>query len=301
MNMDNKTEIRDFLVSRRARITPEQAGVPTYGGTRRVPGLRREEVAHLAGVSVDYYNRLERGKAAGISPEVLEAISRALQLDEVESEHLRHLFQALRPGPVRAPKARTTQSIRPTIQKVLDAIDLPAFVQNSRLEILAANALGHALYAEADGNHLLELPFSMPRYLFLDPRTPEFFDDWPRAARNQVALLRSAAGRAPDDQKLMTLIGELSTRSAQFRELWASHDVLKYREGLKHYHHPFVGDIQFIGESFDLSKDEDLALLTYTYEANSPTAQAMTLLASWITPAKQLPVVGPEIRVEGAD
>lgn len=299
--MDNRAEIRDFLVSRRARITPEQAGLPTFGGVRRVPGLRREEVAHLAGVSVDYYNRLERGKAAGISPEVLDAVARALKLDDVEREHLRHLFRAVRPAQVRAPKPRTRQTIRPTVQKVLDAIDLPAFVQNSRLEILAANSLGLALYADAEGAHTLELPFSMPRFLFLDPRTPEFFDDWARAARNQVALLRSAAGRTPDDQELMTLIGELSTRSSQFRELWASHDVLKYREGLKHYHHPFVGDIQFIAESFDLSKDEDLALLTYTYETNSPTAQAMTLLASWVTPANRIPLTRKDSRMDHAD
>lgn len=279
--MDNRAEIRDFLASRRARLTPKQAGVPTFGGVRRVPGLRREEVAHLAGVSVDYYNRLERGKATGISPEVLDAVSRALQLDDVEREHLRNLFDAVRPAPIRAPRPRSRRTVRPTVQRVVDAITIPAFVQNSRLEILAANTLGHALYA--DGSATLSLPFSMPRFLFLDPRTPEFFGDWARAARNQVALLRAAAGRAPDDTELMALIGELSTRSAQFRELWASHDVLKYREGLKEYHHPVVGDLQFIGESFDLSRDDDLALLTYTYEPNSPTAQAMTLLASWST------------------
>ncbi|WP_331271227.1 helix-turn-helix transcriptional regulator [Arthrobacter sp. 35W] len=259
--IDNKADIRDFLVSRRARLTPEQASVPTFGGIRRVPGLRREEVAHLAGVSVDYYNRLERGKATGISPEVLNAVARALQLDDVEREHLRNLFEAVRPAPMRPPRPRTRQGIRPTVQMVVNAITIPAFVQNSRLEILAANALGHALYAE--GTEKLVLPFRMPRFLILDPRTPEFFGDWSKAARNQVALLRAAAGRAPDDSELMTLIGELSTRSAQFRDLWASHDVQKYREGPKHYHHPFVGDLRFIGESFDLSNDEGLALLTY--------------------------------------
>ncbi|MBO1269254.1 helix-turn-helix transcriptional regulator [Arthrobacter cavernae] len=297
--MDNKAEIRDFLASRRARVTPEQAGVPTFGGIRRVPGLRREEVAHLAGVSVDYYNRLERGKATGISPEVLDAVSRALQLDDVEREHLRNLFEAVRPAPIRAPRSRTRQVIRPTIQMVVDAITIPAFVQNSRLEILAANTLGHALYA--DGTQKLTLPFSMPRFLFLDPRTPEFFGDWARAARNQVALLRAAAGRAPDDTELMALIGELSTRSAQFRELWASHDVLKYREGLKQYHHPAVGDVQFIGESFDLSKDEDLALLIYTYEPNTPTEQAMTLLASWFTPSAEATALHADREIDRAE
>lgn len=195
--MDSKAEIRDFLTTRRARLTPEQAGLQTFGGMRRVKGLRREEVAHLAGVSVDYYTRLERGKAAGTSPEVLNAIARALQLDEVESEHLRDLFSAVRPA-VRTPKVRQN-SVRPTVQKVLDALDLPAFVQNHRLEVLAANPLGHALYAAPDHAYRLPLPFSMPRFLFLDPRSPDFYPDWPRVAHNQVALLRSSAGRHPDD------------------------------------------------------------------------------------------------------
>jgi len=283
--MDTRAEIRDFLTSRRARLTPEQAGVPTYGGVRRVPGLRREEVAHLAGVSVDYYNRLERGRATGISPEVLEAVARALQLDDVEHEHLRNLLHAARPSPLRAPRSRARQAVRPTVQKVLDALDVPGFVQNSRLEIVAANTLGQALYADAEGDHRLTLPFSMPHFVFLDPRSPDFYGDWSRVARNQVALLRTCAGRTPDDPELLALIGKLSTQSPQFRELWSTHDVLKYRKGPKNYHHPVVGDVEFIGESFDLSEDEDLALLTYTYEQNSPTAQAMTLLASWISPA----------------
>ncbi|MGP5292607.1 putative DNA-binding protein [Corynebacterium xerosis] len=280
--MDTRAEIRDFLTSRRARLSPEQAGVPTYGGVRRVAGLRREEVAHLAGVSVDYYNRLERGRATGISPEVLASVACALQLDEVEHEHLRNLHHAARPSPLQAPRSRARHAVRPTVQKVLDALDLPAFVQNSRLEIVAANALGQALYADAEGDHRLELPFSMPSFVFLDPRSPAFYGDWSRVARNQVALLRTSAGRTPDDPELLALIGKLSTQSPHFRELWATHDVLKYRKGPKNYHHPVVGDIEFIGESFDLSEHEDLALLTYTYETNSPTEQAMTLLASWV-------------------
>jgi len=283
--MDKQAEIRDFLATRRARLTPEQAGVPTFGGVRRVPGLRREEVAHLAGVSVDYYNRLERGKAPGISPEILEAISRALQLDDVEREHLRDLFAAIRPGKPRAARPKSRTVIRPTVQAVLDSITMPAFVQNSRLEILAANSIGRAVYADADGQ--LALPFSVPRFLFLDPRATEFYRDWDLATRNQTALLRTAAGRGPGDDELITLIGHLSTQSAAFRTLWASHDVLRHREGRKRYHHPLVGDLEFIGESFDLSKDDDLALLTYTYENNSATEQAITLLASWAAPAAE--------------
>ena len=294
--MDNTSEVRDFLVSRRARLTPEQVGVPTFGGVRRVPGLRREEVAHLAGVSVDYYNRLERGKATNISPEVLDAVARALQLDAVEHEHLRDLFQGLRPAPLRPPRSKPRQSVRPTIQVVLDALTIPAFVQNSRLEILGANRLGHALYAA--GPEPLVLPYSMPRFLFLDPRSPDFVQNWALGARNQVALLRSAAGRNPDDTELHTLIGELSTRSTQFRELWASHDVLKYRQGTKRYNHPAVGGLEFIGESFDLSNDDDLVLLTYTYEPNSPTAEAMALLGSWVTAPPASRGDGTSVKVE---
>ena len=160
--------------------------------------------------------------------------------------------------------------MRPTVQKVLDALDVPGFVQNSRLEIVAANALGEALYADAEGDHRLTLPFSMPHFVFLDPRSPDFYGDWSRVARNQVALLRTRAGRTPDDPELLALIGKLSTQSPHFRELWATHDVLKYRKGPKNYHHPVVGDVEFIGESFDLSEDEDLALLTYTYAAELP-------------------------------
>ena len=283
--MDKQAEIRDFLATRRARLTPEQAGVPTFGGVRRVPGLRREEVAHLAGVSVDYYDRLERGKAPGISREILEAVSRALQLDDIEREHLKDLFAAIRPGRPRTPKPRTRAVIRPTVQAVLDSMTMPAFVLNSRLEILAANPVGRALYAGEDGK--LALPFSVPRFLFLDPRAPEFYRGWDLVTRNQTALLRSAVGRAPGDHELIRLIGELSTQSETFRTLWASHNVLKHREGRKRYHHPVVGDLEFIGESFDLSRDDDLALLTYTYEKNSATEQAIMLLASWAAPAAE--------------
>lgn len=274
--MDNRVELRDFLVSRRARLTPEDAGVPTFGGVRRVPGLRREEVAHLAGVSVDYYNRLERGRATGISPEVLDAVARALRLDDVEREYLGDLFDALRHTPAAAHRRPRHEPVRPALRAVVDAIALPAFLQNARLEIVAANRLGHALYAEAGG--FLDLPFSMPRFLFLDPRSRAFFQDWDRSTHNQVALLRSASGRFPGDAELLTLLEDLQASSETFRELWESHDVLKYRRGTKRYRHELVGTVEFVGESFDVSTDDELALLTYTYAPVSATAEAMRIL-----------------------
>jgi transcriptional regulator with XRE-family HTH domain len=282
--MDRQAEIRDFLVSRRARLSPEAAGVPRFGGVRRVPGLRREEVAHLAGVSVDYYNRLERGRARGVSSEVLDAVARALQLDDVEREHLFDLIGTAAPAPVRRPRRSRTAAIRPTVQAVLDGLPMPAFVQNQRLEMIAANPLGLALYAPP-GADRMTLPFSLPRLLFLDPRSADFYREPERVMRAQVALLRTAVGRDPEDQELVHLVGQLSTGSADFRRLWAAHDVQRFREGAKRFHHPVVGDLDFVGESFELASDPSLVLLTYTVEPLSPTAEALRLLASWTADA----------------
>jgi len=279
--MDYQAELREFMVTRRARLTPEEAGVPTYTGSRRVPGLRREEVAHLAGVSVDYYTRLERGKTTGASIEVLEAIARALQLNDTEREHLMHLVQATRPARPGARKA-TRPKVRPAIQIVLDSITTPATVQNERLDLLAANRLGRALYA-----HVLEDPIqpgNFARFNFLDPRARDFHRDWDQATRNNVALLHAAAARDPHDQDLIQLIGQLSTQSELFRTLWGSHNVLKYRSGAKHYHHPIVGDLTFGFEALDIATDPGQHLTVLTIEPGSPTAEAIRLLDSWTTP-----------------
>lgn len=278
--MDQQAEIRDFLSSRRARLTPEAAGVPAFGGVRRVPGLRREEVAHLAGVSVDYYNRLERGRTRGASAEVIDAVARALQLDDGERAHLFDLFGAPTPAATRRPRRQPPTGVRPTVQAVLDGLTVPAFVQNARLEMIAANRLGAAVYA-GPGETRMALPCSLPRLLFLDPRSADFYRDPERMMRSQVALLRTAVGRDPEDEALITLIGQLSARSADFRTLWAAHDVLRHREGTKRFRHPVVGDLDFVGESFDLSSDPTLALLVYTVEPDSPTAEALRLLDSW--------------------
>lgn len=276
--MDSNAEISSFLTTRRARLTPEAAGVPRYSGVRRVPGLRRDEVAHLAGVSTDYYARLERGRIAGASQEVLEAIARALQLDVDEREHFFALVQiSQRP---RRPRPTANRSvIRPGIQRVLDSIDSPAFVQNARVERLAANGIGRALYSlPADGSGDR---YDYALFLFLDPRSREFHRDYERAKHNVVALLHAATARDPYDHDLIDTIGTLSTHSQEFRELWASHDVFRYRSGAKRLTHALVGDLEFGYESFELSTDPGLVMLVYTVEPGSATADAMRMLASW--------------------
>jgi transcriptional regulator with XRE-family HTH domain len=276
--MDSRSEISSFLSSRRAKLTPEQAGVPLFSGTRRVPGLRREEVAHLAGVSVDYYARLERGKISGASREVIEAIARALQLDEDERDHLFDLARiSERRTPRRQPSNRTT--VRAGIQRVLDSIETPAFVQNARLDRLASNRIGRALYSlPADGSRDR---FNYAHYLFLDSRARQFHRDFDIAKHNVVSLLHAATAKDPYDKELIEIIGTLSTQSEEFRSLWASPDVFRYRSGAKMLTHSTVGDLEFGYESFDLSTDPGLVMLVYTVEPGSPTAEAMGLLASW--------------------
>jgi transcriptional regulator with XRE-family HTH domain len=229
VGVDNRNEVRDFLSSRRARITPEQAGLPTYGNKRRVPGLRREEVALLAGVSVDYYVRLERGNLNGVSESVLEALARALQLDEAERAHLFDLARTAN-TPVRPPRRTGQQRVRPSVQWILDAMTgAPAYVRTGCVDVLGANRLGYALYSPVlDGR---QLPVNLARFLFLDPRATEFYVDWEKAANDAVAILRSETGRDPYDRNLSNLIGELSTRSEPFRIRWAAHNVRLHRTG----------------------------------------------------------------------
>ncbi|MGG5752796.1 helix-turn-helix domain-containing protein [Zafaria sp. Z1313] len=275
--MDHRTEIRDFLISRRARITPQDAGLPAYGGNRRVPGLRREEVAMLAGVSIDYYVRLERGNLGGVSEGVLDALAAALRLDEAERLHLFDLARAAAPST--RPRRPVQAKVRPGIQRVLDALTTPAYVRNGRLDVLAANAAGRALYAEILDSPVQ--PSNTARFLFLDPRGQRFFRDWERVAGDAVGILRAEAGRRPGDKALSNLIGELSTRSEVFGRLWAAHDVRLHRSGTKRFHHPVVGDLDLEYEGMDLPGDEGLRLNVYTAESGSPSADALGLLASW--------------------
>ena len=279
--MDTRGDIREFLTTRRARLTPAQAGLPDFGGRRRVPGLRREEVALLAGMSVEYYVRFERGNAVGISEAVLEGVSRALQLDDAERTHLHDLVRAANEG-IRPQRRRPSrkQQMRPGVQQLLDAMtNVPAVVQNGRLDIVASNRLGMALFSEMYRQP--QRPANFGRFLFLDPRAQAFYLDWEDAAQQTVALLRAEAGRAPYDRALSDLAGELSTRSEAFRALWASHDVREHRTGLKRIHHPVVGDLQLNYEAMELSSERGLLFLAYTAEPGTASHDGLQLLATW--------------------
>jgi transcriptional regulator with XRE-family HTH domain len=266
-----------FLASRRAKVTPEDVGLPA-GGNRRVPGLRRGELASLAGVSVEYVARLERGAIQGVSESVLDALSRALRLDEAEHDHLLDLARALTGAPPKPRKRK--QPIRDNIQMVLDSITgAPAFVRNGRADILATNALGRALYAE-----MFDQPGGAPnhaRFIFLDNRAQRFYPDWDGAADDIVAILRTEAGRDPFDTDLTALIGELSTRSDEFRTRWAAQNVRRHYSGTKHFNHPAVGDLYLRFEAMDISADDGLALLVYPAATGSTDADALTLLNAW--------------------
>jgi hypothetical protein len=286
--VDTRKDLREFLATRRARITPQQAGLPTYGGHRRVKGLRREELALLAGVSVEYYTRLERGNARGVSDSVLEALVRALQLDEAERAHLLDLTRAANAA-ARIRRRPPQQRVRPGVQQLLDAMTgVPAFVQNGRLDVLAANPLARALYADLFDDVEVGRAPNHARYTFLDPRAADFYPDWNRAAADGVALLRAEAGRSPDDRELSDLIGELTTRSERFSALWATHNVRWHTTGTKLFHHPVVGDLALAYEGLELTADPGQTLITFTAEPGSPSQQALTFLASWATsPAQQ--------------
>jgi transcriptional regulator with XRE-family HTH domain len=276
--VDTRQEIRDFLSSRRARLKPADVGLPDFGA-RRVPGLRREEVAVLAGVSVPYYTRLERGEVSGASDSVLEALARALQLDDAERAHLFDLARAAQPLAPPPRRRQTRQRVRPAVQQLLDALTgAAAHVGNDRLDILAANDLGRALYADMFDGH--ERP-NAARYLFLDPRARDFYGDWDRSARDVVATLRSAAGRNPDDRELTGLIGELSTRSEEFRRHWAAHDVRFHVSGVKDFHHAVVGDIRLNYERLEVVWDTGLMIFAYTADPGTRSAEALGLLGSW--------------------
>jgi transcriptional regulator with XRE-family HTH domain len=280
-----KKEIREFLTSRRARITPEQAGLTSYG-SRRVPGLRREEVAVLAGVSAPYYTRLERGDISGVSESVLEALARALQLDDAERAHLFDLARAAQPTPPRPRRRQAKQRVRPEVQWTLDAITgAAAFVSNDRLDILAENELGRALYSELYAAPAR--PVNTARFVFLDPRAEASYGDWDRVATESVAILRSAAGRDPYNRDLSDLVGELATQSEAFRTRWAAHNVRFHNTGVKQFNHPDVGELHLSYNRLDLAADPGLTLFTYTAEPGSRSDEALNLLGSLAATADQ--------------
>jgi transcriptional regulator with XRE-family HTH domain len=275
----NRDEIKAFLSSRRAKITPEQAGLAHFGRNRRVPGLRRSEVADLAGVSVEYYAQLERGSMAGVSESVLDALARALHLDDAERAHLLDLARAA--GPARRARARpAAQRVRPSVARILEGMtEVPALVQNGRLDVLAANPLAQALFAPLFADPAR--PANFARFTFLDSQARVFLANWERAADDTVAMLRTEAGRDPYDKGLTDLVGELSTRSDDFRVRWAAHDVRLHRTGHKHIRHPVVGELHLSYEVMGLPADPGLALVAFSAEAGSPAADALRLLASW--------------------
>jgi transcriptional regulator with XRE-family HTH domain len=275
--MSKKDDVREFLISRRANVTPEQAGLPDTGGERRVPGLRREEVAMLAGLSTDYYTRLERGKIRGASESVLNAIARALQLDDVEREHLFDLARITPSTSAARSRKPTRASVRASVQRVLDNMNIPAVVVNAQQDLIASNLMGRALFAphfEADKPN-------MARFIFLDSRAKDFYADWQLACSLTAAMLRFEAGRDPLNSQLTALIGELSTRSPQFRKNWAEQDVHEHRTGRKVYRHPEFGELDISYDVFEMPGEPGLSIASYTAEEGTPTADKLALLASW--------------------
>lgn len=297
--MDNRSEVREFLTTRRARITPDQVGLPTVGA-RRVPGLRRSEVASIAGLSVEYYARLERGQIGGASSGVLEALARALQLDETERAHLHDLARAADGIPTsgRARRRTTGRSApRLSLQWALEAVtDGVAFVRDPRQDLVALNALGRAFYSPVigDGGRVPNLA----RFQFLDPAARDFYPDWDLFAEMCVGVMRAEAGRDPHDRGLQDLVGELSTRSDVFRRLWAAHDVRTHGSGTKRFCHPVVGELSLAYEELAVTAEPGLVLLVYTAEPGSPSAERLRLLASWSAPAAvtQDDVAAPDAR-----
>jgi transcriptional regulator with XRE-family HTH domain len=280
--MDRRTEIRDFLTSRRARITPEQAGlkVSPLAGARRVAGLRREEVALLAGVSVPYYTRLERGDARGATDAVLDAISRALLLDDAERAHLFDLVRAANATAAAATRRPARAPVRPELRNMLEAMSgVPAYIRNGRLDILAGNALARALFAPIFTSPAR--PVNAARFTFLDPAAAAFYPDWDAVADQNVATLRAEAARNPYDKALTDLIGELSTRGDTFRQRWARHEVRRHRAGAKRLNHPLAGPITFTYETMELAADQGLYLIVCGTAPGSRDADALNLLASW--------------------
>jgi transcriptional regulator with XRE-family HTH domain len=279
--VDNRQEVREFLMSRRARITPEQAGLPA-GANRRVPGLRRSEVAALADVSVEYYSKLERGALAGVSAGVLDAIARTLRLDDAERAYLFDLARAADgTSVITRPRRKAKQwTPRPSLQWALDAVTQgPAFVRNGRMDLLAANQLARAFYADVFADP--QRPANLARFNFLDDNSRRFYPDWDLMADISVAILRTEAGRDPHDKALHDLIGELCTRSSEFRTRWAANNVRHHGAGTKNFHHHVVGDLTLAYEGLEMVADPGLTLTIYTAEPASPSEERLRLLASW--------------------
>jgi transcriptional regulator with XRE-family HTH domain len=294
--MDNRAEVREFLMSRRAKVSPEAAGLPAGVSARRVPGLRRSEVAMLAGVSVEYYAKLERGAIAGASASVLDAVANALALDDAERAHLLDLARAAdgipTSGRVRGRPARPSAP-RVSLEWAMSAITgAVAVVRDPRQNLLAFNALGRAFYSPLIGDGGRTPNFA--RFQFLDPAARDFYPDWDVFASMCVAVMRAEAGRNPHDRGLQDLVGELSTRSEVFRTLWAGHDVRTHGAGTKRFRHPVVGEVVLSYEELAITAEPGNVLLVYTAEPGSPSAERLALLASWSADADAVAADGGE-------
>jgi transcriptional regulator with XRE-family HTH domain len=285
--VDIRDEVRAFLASRRAKLTPERAGIAHHGQRRKVSGLRREEVADLAGVSIDYYRRLEKGNLRGVSDSVLDSVANALQLDAAERAHLFDLARASR-GEGRPSARDEPAKIDDSVQQILDSMSASvAFVANGRLDILATNALARAFFARVLARR--DCPPNFARYCFLERDSEAFYPDWSEAADITVAILRTTAGRYPDDEHLSDLVDDLATRSLEFRSRWAAHNVRLHQRGSKTFHHPIVGDVTLDYNTMMLGFD-DLAITAYTAPPHSESEDRLRILASWTaTPDGPLP------------
>ncbi|MEU6863446.1 helix-turn-helix transcriptional regulator [Streptomyces sp. NPDC046876] len=291
------TSLGGFLRTRRSRLTPEDVALPDYGGRRRVAGLRREETAQLAGVSVDYYTRMEQDRVPNPSAAILDALARALRLTEDETRHLHHLARrARRPVGAASPAANHpragTQQVRPTLRLLLDGLhDVPAMVMGCRMDVLAWNPAASALLG--DFGALDPAERNIARNTFLNPAARELYADWTGCARENVAYLHLEAGRRPGDPELARLIGELSVRSEEFRRWWAEHPVQDKTSGRKRFHHPIVGELELSYETLRAADDPDQALITYTAEPGSPAQDALRMLLAWSAPSQALPSRSP--------
>ncbi|MFG2437106.1 helix-turn-helix domain-containing protein [Streptomyces sp. NPDC048508] len=288
--LDRRAELSEFLRTRRARLKPQDVGMPDFGRHRRVPGLRREELAQLAGVSVAYYTRLEQGNGRNVSAEVLDSIARALRLSDAEHNHLTHLAK---PRQHKKKQTARTQQVRGALRQLLDTMDgVPAYITGRRSDLLCWNRMAAAVFG--DWSELPPQERNWARMVFLRPEYRELYVEWEQKAIDIVCHLRMDAGCHPDDPRLSALVGELSVKSEDFRRLWATHDVKEKSHGVKLLRHPLVGDLALQYESFRLVDDAELALVTYHAEPGSPSAEALRLLASWGTDATRAGASSPQ-------
>ena len=284
--MDNRAEVREFLMSRRAKVTPQEAGLPA-SGTRRVPGLRRSEVAELAGVSAEYYAKLERGAIAGASAAVLDALATALRMDETERRHLLDLARAAdgipTSGRARRPRTRGVEPVRESTRWAMEALTgAIAFVRDQHQNMVAVNELGRAFYSPLLGEEGAggRVP-NLARFQFLDPASRDFYPDWELFAEMCVGIMRAEAGRDPHDPVMQELVGELSTCSPTFRRLWGAHDVRTHGSGTKRFVHPVVGEVELAYEEMALTAEPGRVMLVYTAESGSRSQERLRMLASW--------------------